>query len=249
MCRRRRFTKRRSCPLSLATYGDGYNRCQEVGPRVIARRPRPLFVVGRAARRGGAVMTDLRRFRRALAAAAHGAGAHVAERLRAGDAPGAVARPHCSRRAGRDEPRRAVGAAGARAAAALGARRRARHRRRSRGATPAYPPALAAIVDPPPVLWTRGRVAALERAGGRDRRIARRRRRTRSRSPSGSPRDLAARGVVVVSGLARGVDSAAHRGALAAGGVDDRGARLAASTSSIRPSTRRWRATIEPRRR
>jgi DNA processing protein len=31
-------------------------------------------------------------------------------------------------------------------------------------------------------------------------------------------RDLAARGIVVVSGLARGVDSAAHRGALAGGG-------------------------------
>jgi DNA processing protein len=31
--------------------------------------------------------------------------------------------------------------------------------------------------------------------------------------------DLAARGVVIISGLARGVDSAAHRGALAGGGI------------------------------
>jgi len=81
---------------------------------------------------------------------------------------------------------------------------------------PTYPPLLATIFDPPPVLWTRGQVAAFEPpavaiVGSR----------------AGSPyalavaerlgADLAARGVVVVSGLARGVDSAAHRGALTAG--------------------------------
>jgi DNA processing protein len=82
----------------------------------------------------------------------------------------------------------------------------------------AYPPAIAAIVDPPPVLWLRGCLSALERpcvalVGSR----------------AGSPyalavagrlaADLTARGLVVVSGLARGVDSAAHRGALGAGGT------------------------------
>jgi DNA processing protein len=80
---------------------------------------------------------------------------------------------------------------------------------------PCYPSALAAIVDPPPVLWVRGVRAALDApsvaiVGSR----------------AGSPyalavaerlaRDLAARGLSIVSGLARGVDSAAHRGALAA---------------------------------
>ena len=83
---------------------------------------------------------------------------------------------------------------------------------------PDYPAALAAIPDPPPVLWCRGRPASLAApavaiVGAR----------------SGSPyarevagrlgAGLAARGVAVVSGLARGVDAAAHRGALAAGGV------------------------------
>ncbi|MCX5801120.1 MAG: DNA-processing protein DprA [Candidatus Eisenbacteria bacterium] len=48
---------------------------------------------------------------------------------------------------------------------------------------------------------------------------------SRACSPSGRyvaerlARDIAARGFVVVSGLARGIDSAAHRGALAAGGL------------------------------
>ena len=80
-----------------------------------------------------------------------------------------------------------------------------------------YPDALAAVPDPPPVLWVRGQIAALATpsvaiVGSR----------------AGSPyalevarrlgADLAERGVTVVSGLARGVDSAAHRGALAASG-------------------------------
>jgi len=83
----------------------------------------------------------------------------------------------------------------------------------------AYPPALAAIVDPPALLWVRGSVDALAAqpvvaiVGAR------------AASPYGLAvaerlaGDLAARGVMIVSGLARGVDSAAHRGALAGGGV------------------------------
>ena len=81
-----------------------------------------------------------------------------------------------------------------------------------------YPVALAAITDPPPVLWTRGHVDALSVPAvaivG-----------SRAASPYGLAvagqlaADLAARGLAIVSGLARGVDSAAHRGALSAGGV------------------------------
>jgi DNA processing protein len=81
-----------------------------------------------------------------------------------------------------------------------------------------YPSALAAIADPPPVLWLRGQIGALDRIG-----VA------IVGSRAGSPyacavaknlaADLAARGIAVVSGLARGVDSAAHRGALEAGGT------------------------------
>jgi DNA processing protein len=81
---------------------------------------------------------------------------------------------------------------------------------------PRYPGALGAIVDPPPVLWVRGVVKALNgpavaivgsRAGSPYARAVAEKLAT----------DLASRGVVVVSGLARGVDSAAHRGALASG--------------------------------
>ncbi len=82
----------------------------------------------------------------------------------------------------------------------------------------AYPAARSAIVDPPPALWLRGRAEAL---GPRAVAIV------GSRAGSAYAlavaerlaADLAARGVVIVSGLARGVDSAAHRGALSARGM------------------------------
>lgn len=90
-----------------------------------------------------------------------------------------------------------------------------------------YPDMLAAIDPPPPLLWTRGDVVLLSRpsvgvvgariasAGGQ--RIAR-----------GLSQQLGEAGHVVVSGLARGIDAAAHLGALPTGtvavlggGVDD----------------------------
>lgn len=81
-----------------------------------------------------------------------------------------------------------------------------------------YPPLLACIPDPPPVLWARGNVAALAVPA-----VAI----VGSRAATPYARDvacrlgqeLAARGLAVVSGLARGVDSAAHEGCLAADGV------------------------------
>ncbi|WP_303719012.1 DNA-processing protein DprA [Brevundimonas naejangsanensis] len=91
----------------------------------------------------------------------------------------------------------------------------------------AYPKALAAVDPPPPLLWTLGDAALMQRpcmaivgariasAGGQ--RIAR-----------GLAQQLGEQGHVVVSGLARGVDAAAHLGALdtgtvavLGGGVDD----------------------------
>ncbi len=80
-----------------------------------------------------------------------------------------------------------------------------------------YPAPLKQIYDPPLVLYIRGNVEALNRPGlaviG-----------TRHPTPYGIGMaerlscDLAARGLVIFSGLARGVDSAAHRGAVSAKG-------------------------------
>ncbi len=80
-----------------------------------------------------------------------------------------------------------------------------------------YPEALRQIADPPPVLFLRGRTTEADATAvaivG-----------TRRATPYGRAvaerlaRDLAAAGVTVVSGLAKGVDTVAHRAALDAGG-------------------------------
>jgi DNA processing protein len=80
-----------------------------------------------------------------------------------------------------------------------------------------YPERLKQIADPPPLLYLAGRLdpadaCAVAIVG------------SRRSTPQGRAvteqlsRDLAEAGVTIVSGLARGIDAAAHRGALAAGG-------------------------------
>lgn len=78
-----------------------------------------------------------------------------------------------------------------------------------------YPERLREIYDPPPVLWVRGALHLLSLHSiavvG-----------TRHPSPYGSAvaemlsRDLAARRLLIVSGMARGIDTCAHKGALSA---------------------------------
>jgi DNA processing protein len=81
-----------------------------------------------------------------------------------------------------------------------------------------YPAALAAIHDPPPKLWISGRPESLR--GPMVAVVG-----SRAASPYALQvarklgADLARRHVTVVSGMARGVDSAAHEGALDAGGA------------------------------
>jgi DNA processing protein len=81
---------------------------------------------------------------------------------------------------------------------------------------PDYPDRLAFVPDPPPALWTRGTLdscaLAVAIVG------------SRTATPHGLEvafrlgEGLARAGLLVVSGLARGVDAAAHRGALRGGG-------------------------------
>ncbi|SDZ95395.1 DNA-processing protein DprA [Rubrimonas cliftonensis] len=82
----------------------------------------------------------------------------------------------------------------------------------------AYPPALADIPDPPPVFWTLGEPGLALRpcvaiVGARNASAA------GARFAAELARGLGEAGWVVVSGLARGVDAAAHGAALATGTV------------------------------
>jgi len=82
-----------------------------------------------------------------------------------------------------------------------------------------YPALLAAIHDPPPQLFVRGHgePATLARAAVAV--VGARACSAYGRSVARSlSRELAAAGLVVVSGMARGIDGEAHRGALEAGG-------------------------------
>ncbi len=86
------------------------------------------------------------------------------------------------------------------------------------GADPFFPPRLAALDPPPPLIWALGEPRLLARpsvaivgariasAGGQ--RFAR-----------GLAHDLGAAGYAVVSGMARGIDGAAHEGSLATGSI------------------------------
>ena len=81
-----------------------------------------------------------------------------------------------------------------------------------------YPALLREIADPPVTLYVRGAWAECLEAPSVGI-VGSRRASTYGQNISGMlARDLASRGVTVISGLARGIDAAAHRGALEAGG-------------------------------
>jgi DNA processing protein len=95
---------------------------------------------------------------------------------------------------------------------------------RARGATPVftiepgYPAALAATENPPPLLYVTGNAALLNKpivaiVGSRDCSAA------GATVARNFAADLGADGYVIVSGLARGIDAAAHRAALRSGTV------------------------------
>lgn len=131
--------------------------------------------------------------------------------------------PDLARRGGRARPPRVPSIAEAEAEIAAAARHGARL---ISAGEPAYPTILAAVSDAPPVLYVLGRpelllqrvvaIVGARNASANGIRLARQ-----------LAADLGSAGLAIVSGLARGIDTAAHQGALAtgtiavmAGGVD-----------------------------
>jgi DNA processing protein len=140
--------------------------------------------------------------------------AHLIARY--GDAAGAVAAlPELARRAGRATPLRIASPAEIEAELAAGEALGAQLICRC---DDGFPAALKAIDPPPPVLWTLGEASLLNRrsvavVGARVASAA------GCRFARGLAADLGHAGLTVTSGLARGVDAAAHEGALPTGTV------------------------------
>lgn len=132
--------------------------------------------------------------------------------------------PDLARRSGRAGPMRIPSPADAQAELAAGEQLAARL---LCACEPDFPQALAALDPQPPLIWARGRTGLLDRSavavvGARVASAA------GQRFARGLAAELGQAGQIVVSGLARGIDGAAHEGALPTGtvavlggGVDD----------------------------
>lgn len=99
---------------------------------------------------------------------------------------------------------------------------------------PEFPPQLAALDPPPPLIWTLGDAALLRRpavaiVGARNASAA------GQRFARALAAELGAAGFVIVSGMARGIDGAAHEGSLKTGSV----AVLGGGIDDIYPSEHR----------
>lgn len=143
---------------------------------------------------------------RLLEAFGSGGGALAADGVRFNAVAGTPAARHRSSVAIESRVRRVVGIA-----EEMGVRVALRGRQ-------GYPERLEHLTDPPPVLFLRGNASLL--GGGGVAVVGSRRATRRGRDTAAAlGRHLAARGTCVLSGLALGVDAAAHGGALGGGGV------------------------------
>jgi len=135
---------------------------------------------------------------------------------RYGDASAALAAlPELARRGGRSSSPRTPSIAEAERELEAGERLGARL---IAGCEPDFPPLLAAVDPPPPLIWARGRTELLAQPGVGivGARIASAAGQRFARSLA---KDVGEAGYVIVSGMARGVDGAAHEGALPTGTI------------------------------